>query len=324
MNYKIAVVGTIPNDTIITHHGETIMKYGCVTHPTFALAKLLEGQGEVIPITHIHKKDAEAIKQLFSTYKNINTDGIYDAKNQGTIIELKFVDQNNRLETQLANMCPISSEDVQPFLDSDCFIFVPITDFEIQLDTLKYIKQHSKASIVFDAHGPTSYVTDEGKRLRKFWADKHDWLPYIDVLKMNLEESFCCWFDKVYGEEVHYDENETTHLDDFAASILDAGVKTLCVTLDARGCALYTRIDGDIKKDFVPSVPVSYVIDTTGCGDSFAGGLAYGITVHNDVIKAAHFANTLGALRTQGRDFEVFKSLTEAEAIIQKNYHTKT
>ena len=43
MNYKIAVVGPIPNDTIITHHGETIMKYGCVTHPTFALAKLLEG-----------------------------------------------------------------------------------------------------------------------------------------------------------------------------------------------------------------------------------------------------------------------------------------
>jgi adenosine kinase len=46
--------------------------------------------------------------------------------------------------------------------------------------------------------------------------------------------------------------------------------------------------------------------------------------VHNDIIKGAHFANTLGALRTQGRDFEVFKSLAETEAIIQKNYHLKT
>jgi len=33
---------------------------------------------------------------------------------------------------------------------------VPITDFEIALDTLKYIKANSKAKIIFDAHGPTT------------------------------------------------------------------------------------------------------------------------------------------------------------------------
>lgn len=318
--YRIAVVGPIPHDTIITHNGETIIKYGCVSHPTIALAKLMHNIGNVIPITHVHQKDYDAIKTLFSDYSNINTNGIYKNKDQGTIIELKFLDQNNRRERQIANMSPIVAEDVKPFLDVDCFVFVPITDFEIQLNTLKYIKQNSKAKVIFDAHGPTTYVTDEGKRLRKYWNDKAEWLPYIDVLKMNLEESLCCWFDNDYSNEDFYNEDSTEHLDDFAEYVLDQGVKVLYITLDSRGCAIYSRENTVTKKDFVTSVPVENVIDTTGCGDSFAGGLAFGFTMYNDAIKAAHYANTLGARRTQGKGFDVFKSLDETNSIINKNY----
>lgn len=319
-SYKIAVVGPIPNDTIITHRDETITKFGCVSHPTMALAQLLKDKGEVIPIAHVHKKDHDAINSIFKIHSNININGISSLKDQGTVIELKFIDQNNRLETQLANMSPIVPENVQPFLDADCFVFVPITDFEIELDTLKFIKENSKAKIIFDAHGPTSYVNKDGKRLRKFWKDKKDWFQYIDVLKMNLEESICTWFDTNYENEDFYNENNTGHLDEFAEFVLNNGVTYLYVTLDSRGCAIYTKQNGEITKGFVKSVPVNYVIDTTGCGDSFAGGLAFGFTLYNDPIKAAYYANTLGALRTQGKGFDVFKSLEETNSIIEKNY----
>lgn len=319
-SYKIAVVGPIPNDTIITHRNEIITKFGCVSHPTMALANLLKDKGEVIPIAHVHKKDHEAINSIFKDHQNINTSGISSEKDQGTIIELKFVDQNNRLETQMANMSPIVSEDVAPYLDSDCFVFVPITDFEIELKTLKFIKENSNATIIFDAHGPTSFVNENGKRLRKFWKDKKDWFPYIDVLKMNLEESICTWIDANYENEDLYNEDSTEHLDEFAEFVLNNGVTYLYVTLDSRGCAIYSNENGKINKQFVKSVPVNNVIDTTGCGDSFAGGLAFGFTLFNDPIKAAYYANTLGALRTQGKGFDVFKSLEETNAIIKKTY----
>ena len=318
--YKIAVVGPIPQDTIITHKNETILKYGCVSHPTIALARLMEGHGTVIPIANIHKKDDAAIKQLFEPYKSIDVNGISSEKDEGTIIELNFIDQNNRLEKQVANMSPISAEDIRPFLDADCFVFVPITDFEINLEALKLIHSKSKARTIFDAHGPTTFVTDKGTRLRKYWKDHKDWLPFIDVLKMNLEESLCCWFDRDHTDETNFDENQTDHLDDFAEYILNNGVEYLYVTLDSRGCAIYSKTNGSIEKQFVKSVPVKDVIDTTGCGDSFAGGLAYGFTRYNDPIKAAHFANTLGAMRTQGKGFDVFKSLEETEAIIEEYY----
>ncbi|MDX1470466.1 MAG: PfkB family carbohydrate kinase [Flavobacteriaceae bacterium] len=316
---KIAVVGPIPNDTIKTYKGEIVTKYGCVTHPTIALAKLLENRGSVIPISHVHKKDHKGIVELFHKYKSIDVSGVSSKKNQGTDIELVFVDQNNRIETQLSNMSPITPEDIEPFLDVDSFVFVPITDFEVSLDTLKFIKKNSEAPIIFDAHGPTTYVNEHGKRLRQYWKDVKEWLPYIDILKMNLEESLCSWFDKDYTNE-EFDEDDTGHLDEFADFVLSHGPRALYVTLDSRGCALYYK-DGDvIIKDFVSSIPVKDVIDTTGCGDSFAGGLAFGIAMYDDLYKAAHFANTLGAFRTQGKGFEVFKSLEETEKTISKFY----
>ncbi len=319
---RIAVVGPIPRDTITTYRGEVIEKYGCVTHPTIALALLLEGLGEVIPIAHVHGVDREPIHSLFQNYSNINLEGIYSDKNQGTIIDLRFIDQNNRIEKQMENMHPITAEDVAPFHNVDWFVFVPITDFEIELDTLRSIKENSEAKIIFDAHGPTTYVDLQGNRLRRYWKERDAWLPYIDVLKMNLEESLCCWFDMDHNATEGYDENRTDHLDAFAAHVLGQGVKMLYVTLDSRGCALYHTEDGNVKKEFIASVPVTHVVDTTGCGDSFAGGLAFGFAHHNDPIRAAQYANALGAMRTQGKDFSVFKSLEATQEILANTYST--
>ena len=69
----------------------------------------------------------------------------------------------------------------------------------------------------------------------------------------------------------------------------------------------------------VAPVHVGQVIDTTGCGDSFAGGLGFGLLQKpKDYIGAARFGNALGALRTQGKTFSVFKSLKETEVIIKR------
>ncbi|XLS30322.1 carbohydrate kinase family protein [Flavobacteriaceae bacterium M23B6Z8] len=320
--YKIAVAGPIPKDTIITHKGEIIQKYGCVTHPVIALARLLEDEGTVIPISHIHKEDKQAIEAVFEPYQNIELSGIYDHHNKGTEIELKFVDQNNRIEKQLAKMHPITAKDVAPFVDADAFVFVPITDFEISLEAVQFLKKNSEAMIIFDAHGPTTFVNEKGARLRRYWKDRDLWFPYIDVLKMNLEESQCCWYDRPYEtfDEASYDENNLDHLDEFASYVLNRGVSVLYITLDSRGALIYSKDGDDVAKQMVKSVHVEHVVDTTGCGDSFAGGLAYGFTVYGDIVKAAQYANVLGALRTQGKTFDVFKSKEETEKIIDKTY----
>lgn len=324
MNHTIAVLGPIPRDHIVTHHGETIQKYGCIMHPVAALSRLYCGEARVIPVANVRKVDEQAIGELLSTFAGVATSHVSSEADQGAVIRLRFLDQNRRLEKQLAFMNPILPEHVSDLTDADAFVFVPIAESEVSLDTLRFLKAHSKGLIIFDAHGPTTTVTRFGDRHLQFWINRDQWLPYIDVLKMNLEESACCWFDKEYSmEELSTDHLEPgrDHLRPLAEYCLQRGLKALIVTTDEHGCLVYTYKDGVLQEDFVPSVRVEHVVDTTGCGDSFAGGLAFGLLRHpGDYIRAARFANAIGAQRTQGKTFDVFLPLAETEAMILRQY----
>ena len=316
-------MGPIPRDHITTHKGEVIEKYGCATHTAIGLSRLLGDTGTVVPVSHVRKKDLAGVKAVFEPYDNIDTRHISDTADQGDVIQLRFVDQNNRLEKQTGFMNPILPEDIKDLMDADIFVCVPITDYEVPLETIKYIRNNSDATIIFDAHGPTNTVNVLGERSIRFWVDRDMWLPYIDVLKMNLEESRCAWFQKEYNpndlKPLH--EVDTSHLDDLAAHVLSHGVRSLIVTLDAGGSAVYFMSGGKVQKEIVPSVPVSDVVDTTGCGDSFAGGLGFGLLGDTEnFIRAAKYANALGAQRTQGRTFDVFKCLADTNAMIRSAY----
>lgn len=320
---RIAILGPIPRDHIVTHRGDLIQKWGCVTHPVIALSILAGEKIEIVPVSHLRKVDLDNVHEVFQDYKGINQNHITTKNDQGDIISLKFLDMNNRLERQTGFMDPIVPDDVKKLIDCKVFVFIPISDYEISLDTLKYLKAKSKGTIIFDAHGPTTACLVTGERQRKFWVDRDSWLPYIDVLKMNLEEAHASWYKKEYetqdfGKEVEFDKDG---LRAFAKHCLSLGVKCVYITVDSRGCMVYFNKQKKFHEEMVPAVPVEHVIDTTGCGDSFAGGIGFGLLQkQNDYIGAARYGNALGSLRTQGKTFNVFKSLDETNQLIKETY----
>jgi sugar/nucleoside kinase (ribokinase family) len=321
---KIAIVGPIPRDHIVTHKGELIQKWGCVTHPVMALSALAGNEIEIIPVSHVRQVDVDNVREVFRGNPGINLNHITAKNDQGDIISLRFVDVNNRLERQTGFMDPIMPQDFKKLIDCHVFVFIPISDYEISLDTLRYLKKESKGIIIFDAHGPTTACLVTGERQRKFWIDRDQWLPYIDVLKMNLEEAHASWFKKEYESQDFRDSADDVdehELRAFAQHCMKMGVKCLYVTVDSRGCLVYYQEQGKLKEAMVPAVKVEQVIDTTGCGDSFAGGLGFGLLQKpKDYIGAARYGNALGALRTQGKTFAVFKSRQETDKIIQATY----
>lgn len=322
---RIAVLGPVPRDHIVTHQGDLIQKWGCVTHPVVALSVMAGNAIEVIPVCHVRQVDLDNVIEVFKGYEGINLKHISTRNDQGDIISLRFIDMNNRLERQTGFMDPIMPDDVKKLIDCDVFVFIPISDYEISLETLKFLKKKSKGIIVFDAHGPTTACLINGERQRKFWIDRDQWLPYIDVLKMNLEEAHASWFKKEY-ESQDFSEAQDANVDrdqlrEFAMHCLSYGVKCVYITVDSRGCLVYFKERGKLREEMVPAVKVDNVIDTTGCGDSFAGGVGFGLLQKpRDYIGAARYGNTLGALRTQGKTFAVFKSLDETNRIIQQTY----
>lgn len=320
---KIAIVGPIPRDHIVTHNGELIQKWGCVTHPVIALSIMAGNKIEIVPVTHLRRVDLDNVKEVFNGYKGLNLNHLTTANDQGDIISLRFLDMNNRLERQTGFMDPIVPSDFKGLLDAKVFVFIPISDYEISLETLMFLKKKSKGIVVFDAHGPTTACLINGERQRKFWIDRDQWLPYIDVLKMNLEEAQASWFKREYesSDFSTSEEPDRKELRAFADHCLDRGVKCVYITVDSRGCLVYYRERKKTVEEMVPAIKVNQVIDTTGCGDSFAGGVGFGL-MHKpkDYIGAARYGNALGALRTQGKTFDVFKSQKETDVII-KNGH---
>lgn len=78
------------------------------------------------------------------------------------------------------------------------------------------------------------------------------------------------------------------------AALHAAGFPNLVVKLGANGSFVSTP---DVQQH-VPAVNIPEVVDTTGAGDAFTAGFAYGITTGMSVREAARFGNAAGGLNT--------------------------
>lgn len=80
-----------------------------------------------------------------------------------------------------------------------------------------------------------------------------------------------------------------------AAWMLGQGTRYVVVKRGGEGCAVYAH-DGTVH--VIPGIPV-IVRDTTAAGDAFAAGFAVEWLKHRDVLRAAKFANLVGAAKVQ-------------------------
>jgi hypothetical protein len=318
---KVAVLGPIPRDQIVTHEGELLEKYGCVMYTAVALSALLDAGDTVVPVSHVRQQDEAPIKKILGSFPNIDTSGITSSADQGDVVELRYIDQNRRAEQETSFMNPILPADVDQVLDADVVVCVPITDYEVGQPVLRHIKERSPATVVLDAHGPTTTLTPAGQRLPRVWADLDLWLPYIDILKMNLDEANATWIGESALMPADQPQLGEEQLRGLARHCLDRGAGALCVTLDERGCvAFYRDGSGAVAEEYVDRIEVEHVVDTTGAGDSFAGGLAYGYLAYGDYTVACQYGNAMGAQRCSGTELDVYLSREETQRQILAAY----
>jgi len=321
-NRTIAVLGPIPFDRVTTHRGDVLEKFGCALYTVAALSALLGPDDRICPVVHVRKADETKIKELLSQFPQVDLTGVRSTLDRGDVVELNYLDQNRREERQTHFMAPIRPEDVEFVLDADAFVCVPITDYQVSQDTLRYLKQNSSGTILLDGHGPAVALTKGGGRANRLWIDRDAWLPSIDILKMNMEEAGCSWFPSGASAETTSAEPLTMEdLPRFAEHCLDRGVKGVCVTLDESGCAVYYRDgDGVMQEELVDRLTVDHVVDTTGCGDSFAAGMGFGYLATHDFVQAARYGNAMGAQRCSGTTLAAYLPLAETDRQLDEAY----
>ncbi|PZX11880.1 adenosine kinase [Palleronia aestuarii] len=314
---RIAVLGPMPRDIIVTSGGQVHERYGGALYTSVALASLGAGIAAVHPVTRVSADEIDALLSLMSPFDAIVTSAISAAPDAGTGISLVYQDHNLRDETQVGRMPPIGPDDLRTLPDCEAYVVVPVTDHEVPLDTIRSLKARGSGTVVLDAHGATTGCATNGQRYRKSWTDRDAWLPHIDILKMNLEEARFALIE----ESIHRDLGPAD-LRRLAEACLTGGTEALYVTLDADGCVVFDRAMGRLRERVVHPVDPGQVIDTTGCGDSFAAGLALGHLLYEDHVRAAELGNYAGARRCSSRELAVYGSLADAEACIAATYRT--
>jgi len=127
---------------------------------------------------------------------------------------------------------------------------------------------------------------------------------------MNVEEALSTWLGESAEVTADPPRLSTDGLRDLAHHCLDRGVGAVCVTLDERGCvAFYRDGSGGVADELADRIKVEHVVDTTGAGDSFAAGLAYGCLAYRDYLVACQYGNAMGAQRCTGAELNVYLSL---------------
>jgi adenosine kinase len=136
-------------------------------------------------------------------------------------------------------------------------------------------------------------MTQHAEQLRAagipFVFDPGQGLPMFDGAELDRFISQATWVAVNDYEGKMLAERTGRSLADISRSHLRGVIETL----GADGCHVY--IQGE--KTHVPGVKAAAVVDPTGCGDAFRGGLLYGLSHGWDLVKAVQLGNRLGALK---------------------------
>ncbi len=256
----------------------------------------------------------------------VDTRGIKKTDKQHTTLAFVSLDEkgersfsfcrNPGADTQLRK------DDIELSLISDSKIFhvgsLSLTAEPCRSAELFAIQEAKKAGCI---------VSYDPNYREKLWGGRADAISemksifkYADIVKVSDEE-----LSLLYGAEITYEEG--------AEKIMAEGVRLVLITLGGNGVfysALLADSSKKINKKISGRVGVAAVkvVDTTGAGDSFTGGLLYCLTrkenpfdfSQTDLEDDLRFANAVASLCVTKRGgIPALPNLKETEEFLKRN-----
>ena len=282
-NNKLLIVGTMAFDEIIT--------------PTQASGKILGGAGTYIGLAASYAAAEIGIVSVIGddftdqytsllTERNIDLSGVTKVSGQNSFYwKGKYHDNMNKrdtLDTQLNVLADFDPVVPDHFKDASV-VMLGNLDPAVQQKVLDQLAPNSDRVVLLDT--------------MNFWMDIAmpkllDVIKHIDVITINDEEAL-----QLSGK---------TNLVSAAKAIHELGPEYVIIKKGEHGALLFYQD----HPFYAPALPLQEVIDPTGAGDSFAGGLSGYLAAHDQLsaisIKQGILHGTaaasicVGAMGTEG------------------------
>ena len=284
---NICLVGSILRHTVHSDAG-VYSGWGGMTESAIApFASLLDKNSKIYFVGSVGKEDLEEVKEFFrNNYPLVDTSGIHinptgTDHHEG---DKHFVKVKIKVE-------PTQYKDVEPYIhkvDVVIFNFGNIDD--IDPEAIIKVKQNSKALVYVDVHRKPYGVDQDGHIYSRGWPNWEEHLGYADVVQMNRNECGALFQENV---------SSISDFVDCARKVLDAGAGKALITLGDKGVlAAQCLAPNQYQYALTPAITCR-VVDTTGCGDSFAAGYLVGTYENKPFSEAIKLGSLMAAINCE-------------------------
>jgi sugar/nucleoside kinase (ribokinase family) len=271
--YDICCIGHITFDTVITDKKTVHMAGGTSFYFSVAIHNM---HLRYLLITSLAEKEIHFVTDLRKRGIEVNIPAL--SKNTVYFENNYAENQDHRTQRVLQQADAFNAEKL-PDIKAGIYHLGPLLAGDIPVEIIKQLSRKGKVSL--DAQGYLRKV--ENKRVFPVdWPEKKEALHYVDILKAN-----------------EFEMEALTGCNDVrkAAFILSGwGVKEIVITLGSRGSVIYDGID---FYEIPAYMPLTSVVDATGCGDTYMAGYLYQRSKSAGCQQAGEFAAAMATLKIE-------------------------
>lgn len=283
--FDVCVIGHVTKDIIRISGTEREMPGGTAYYASIAMKSL---GLNVAVITKIGKKDEYLLDNIESEQIPIF---LRESVRTTTFTNSYPMGPDDGREQSVGDIAaPFTVEDVEG-IQSKTFHIGPLTKDDIPLAIVLSLSKRSRISL--DAQGFLRSIDESnGRVVTTDWEQKEEFLPLVDILKVDEDEA-----------RVMSGEKE---LEEMAAKLSRYGPEEVIITRGGKGSLIYCKS----KLYWISSFAPRNLVDPSGCGDTYMAGYLYLRARTDDFREVGEFAartatsklENYGPLRQRQRD----------------------
>ncbi|MFH1679188.1 MAG: carbohydrate kinase family protein [Candidatus Eisenbacteria bacterium] len=304
---RVAVVGTINHDRIVTAEGRTHEDLGGILYNVLTLAPFLGEKDALLPVARVGVEKRAEVERLLAPYSCIDRSHLIWWPGGTNETVLRYLTADVREETLIERIVPLGEEELQAAAACDLVVANLIWGKELDPGRMRALGARGALLLMDIQSLVLTFERGPGRGYRNI-PEWREWAAPVRVLKGNEEE--VRWFA---GEKGPF----AGEIREALGRLLDAGPEVAIATKGTSGSSIAWREEEGRFYAEIPGVPVpaEECVDSTGCGDAFSSGYALGVLKGERPLEAALLGSSLAALACRRRGLRALRDLPDPLAL---------